>query len=271
MQRNVRASYVAAIEARKHAARLVKHAEAALTQSLGLDALDLSPSLHYSRPFRDLLAARRFDAEYFNPRYQRVLARLEKGAQTIGDVADSAERRFLPGLAEKGSTFNYIEIGSLTADGQAEAESIAVADAPTRAQCIVEPGDVITSTVRPIRRLSALINDEQRGFVCSSGFAVLHPKPGKDGVEPEVLLTYLRLPIICEIMDLHTTASMYPAIPVDRLLSIPISLPKQSVRDTIVEKVRASFAARRESARLLEQAKTTVENMILGNSSKNPR
>ena len=31
-------------------------------------------------------------------------------------------------------------------------------------------------------------------------------------IEPELLLVYLRLPLVCELLDLHTTASMYPAI-----------------------------------------------------------
>ncbi|MGA7933059.1 MAG: hypothetical protein WCA35_05890 [Kovacikia sp.] len=81
-------------------------------------------------------------------------------------------------------------------------------EAPSRAQWIVRKDDVITSTVRPIRRLTALIERNQDGYVCSSGFAVFQPAK----VQPEVLLVYLRLPIICEILDLHTTASMYPAI-----------------------------------------------------------
>ncbi len=89
-------------------------------------------------------------------------------------------------------------------------------EAPSRAQWIVKPNDVITSTVRPTRRLSALIKPEQDNYICSSGFAVL--KPTK--VEPEVLLVYFRSPIVCKILDLHTTASMYPAISTEDLLSI---------------------------------------------------
>jgi hypothetical protein len=52
---------------RKTATTAINDAERVLVQSLALESLDLSPSLHYSRPFRDLLAARRFGAEYFMP------------------------------------------------------------------------------------------------------------------------------------------------------------------------------------------------------------
>ena len=243
---------------RANATRHYAEAEALLLSSLGLNKLDLSPSLFYVRHYSDTTTAGRVDAEYFSPRYQRVLNHLRQGGQTIGEIAPLAERKF---LAEAGAAFSYIEIGNLVGNGEARAEVMDGGDAPSRAQWIVQPGDVISSTVRPIRRLSALISKEQAGHVCSSGFAVLHPT----GIEPEVLLVYLRLPIVCEILDLHTTASMYPAIPVEQLLRIPIALPAMSVRDRIVDKVRAAFAARREAARLLDEAKSAVERLILKN------
>ena len=85
-------------------------------------------------------------------------------------------------------------------------------------------------------------------------------KPTK--IEPEVLLVYLRSPIVCEILDLHTTASMYPAISTEDLLKIPIALPKESVRRKITEKLKESRRAQEQSKQLLEIAKTGVERAI---------
>lgn len=252
---------------KKQATETIESAETRLMEALGLDQLDLMPQKCYVRRFRDLQTEARFDAEYFNPKYQRIIKRLREGGRTLADVAPLSERAFDSVPRATGSTFRYIEIGSLTGEGEAESETLDVADAPSRAAWIVKPGDVITSTVRPIRRLSALVRDGQDGCVCSSGFAVLTPKAGADGIEPEVLLTYLRLPMIAELLDLHTTASMYPAIPIDRLLHIPIIVPDKSARKQIVAKVQEAMAARRESARLLEQAKKTVEEMIAGEAS----
>ncbi|MCG3138308.1 MAG: hypothetical protein HJJLKODD_02170 [Phycisphaerae bacterium] len=243
-------------------------AEARLMEALGLDQLDLSPQKTYTRRFKDLQAEARFDAEYFNPKYQRVIKKLRSSGLTLADVAPISQRVFNPTMRERGSTFNYIEIGSLTGDGEADAESLDVADAPSRAKWIVQRSDVITSTVRPIRSLSALIRPEQNGFVCSSGFAVLTPKSGAGGIEPEVLLTYLRLPIICELLDLNCTASMYPAIPEDRLMRVPFVVPDLRTRRAVVEKVRQSIEARREAARLLEHAKKTVEDLIAGGQKR---
>jgi len=249
---------------RERCRELIYQAESLLANSIGLTNLDLSESIFFERPFADLKAAERFDAEYFSPRYQRVLEILAKNGRAICDVADLAEIRFRPEKLKGSDTFQYIEIGSVRGDGLADSETVEVAEAPSRAQWIVEPGDIITSTVRPIRRLSALITPEQSGNVCSSGFAVLRPKP--DEIEPEVLLTFLRLPVICEILDLHTTASMYPAISTTRLMKIPIAVPNQSIRDEVVAKVRAALTARAEAARLLEAAKAEVERLVLKTS-----
>ena len=232
-------------------------AEALLESTLGLDKLDLRPRLFYERSYADVQTASRFDAEYFQPRMQNLIATLSRDRQTLGDVASLSKRQFRP---KAGSEFHYTEIGDVSGNGTADSNPIAGEDAPSRATWVVKPGDIISTTVRPIRRLSAIITDEQADHVCSSGFAVLTPK----GIAPELLLVYLRLPLVCELLDLHTTASMYPAIAAGDLMKIPIALPNNDTRRKIVTKVRESFDARRESLRLLDEAKTVVEKAILG-------
>jgi type I restriction enzyme M protein len=83
-------------------------------------------------------------------------------------------------------------------------------------------------------------------------------------VDPELLLVYLRLPLVCELLDLHTTASMYPAISTTSLMKIPIALPDGALRQRIVAKVQESFQTRREAYRLMEEAKNMIDKAILG-------
>lgn len=240
---------------------LIGAAENLLISAIGLNGHDLSPKLFYENKFSTLQAASRFDAEFFSPRYQRVLQVLSKDSSCLSTVANLNERRFQPEKMKSSDTFHYIEIGSVRGDGLADSETIEVSEAPSRAQWIVESGDVITSTVRPIRRLSALVTAKQSGYVCSSGFAVLRPKAGV--IEPEVLLTFLRLPIICEILDLQTTASMYPAISTTRLMEMPIVVPTSKTQKQIVSKVREALASHATSARLLDEAKSEIERQVL--------
>jgi hypothetical protein len=167
----------------------------------------------------------------------------------------------LPPLGEGtgvNAEFDYIEIGGVRSDGTAEAEKTPYAEAPSRATWVVRSGDVLTSMVRPIRRLSALVTPDQDGFVCSSGFVVLEPR----NVAAEVLLTYLRLPPVCELMDLHTSASLYPAISENDLLALPFPGIAEPVQAEIVASVRAAHQAKRRAQALLEAAKRAVEIAI---------
>ena len=136
-------------------------------------------------------------------------------------------------------------------------------EAPSRATWIVQGGDVVTSTVRPIRCLTGLVEPEQAGHVCSSGFAVLTPK----GIPSELLFAYLRLPVMCELMDLHTTASMYPAISTGDLMRLPFLLPDEETIRKVKQQVTAARAARREAHGLLERAKRAVEVAIEENEA----
>jgi type I restriction enzyme, S subunit len=131
-------------------------------------------------------------------------------------------------------------------------------EAPSRATWRVRAGDVLTSTVRPIRRLSALVMPEQDGCIASSGFVVLQPRE----IPAEVLLTYLRLPLFCELMDLHTSASLYPAISETDLLRLPFPNLHVATCNAIVQSGRSAHAARHRARTLLDRAKRAVEIAI---------
>lgn len=233
----------------------IRQAEQTLLHALGLDSWIPPEALSYERSSSDVFAVGRLDSQFFAPRVKQLLARLGRDGLTIADVAPARHTRFQP--AASGS-FDYIEIGSLGADGTAVAAAVPMAAAPSRATQHVRAGDVITSTVRPIRRLSALIAPEQDGAVCSSGFVVLEPL----SISGEVLLTYLRLPLVCELMDLHTSATMYPAISEADLLALPIPAIASSAQVSVQHAVLRSAQARQRATCLLNAAKRAVEIAI---------
>ena len=239
----------------KAAARLA-FAEQILLRALGLDRWCPPENLCYVRRASAVAAAARLDAEFFSPRTMQLLAMLGAGDLTIRDVAPPRHEEFR-GSGGPGE-FDYIEIGALRGDGTAGAERLPCAEAPSRAVWIVRPGDVVTSTVRPNRRLSALITSKQDGYVASSGFVVLRP----ERVASEVLLTYLRLPPVCEVLDLHTSASLYPAISEADLLKLPFPKLSKAVCNEVTDSVRAAHAARREAQAQLALAQRAVEVAI---------
>lgn len=230
-------------------------ADQTLLKTLGLEGWYPPHPLTYTRRTSEVFAERRIDSPYHSPRVRQLLELLASDNLRVGDVALPRHEEFVHGVRGE---FDYIEIGDLQSDGTAESNRLPQLEAPSRATWHVRSGDVLTSTVRPIRRLSAIITPEQDSIVCSSGFVVLAPQ----AVSSELLLTYLRLPQVCELMDLHTSASMYPAISEGDLLNLPIRRVPSDVERKIVSAVRSSHNARRVARNLLDRAKRAVEIAI---------
>ena len=254
-QQKIADIYHQTIAVENQSKRLLSKAEILLLHTLGLDTWTPPEALSYERSSQEAFALGRLDAEFFTPRVKQLLQRLEHDNLRIEDVAPVRHERFIP---ESAGTFDYIEIGSLSTSGTASMERMPMAEAPSRATQYVRTGDIITSTVRPIRRLSALIESEQDGAVCSSGFVVLQPKR----LSGEVLLSYLRLPLICELMNLYTSATMYPEISETDLLTLPIPAIAPEIQQRVQESVRHAVQSRQQATRLLDAAKRAVEIAI---------
>ena len=230
-------------------------AETALLSALGLAGWTPPEPLSYTARAADALSAARLDAQFYAPRIRALLDVLGRDGRSLSDIAKPRRDRF---SAKKCDTFHYIEIGDVEGGGGLGSTMLDATDAPSRATWHVRTGDVLTSTVRPIRRLSAIVAPDQDRYVASSGFAVLQPT----GVTPEVLMTFLRLPAICELMDLYASASMYPAISEADILGLPIPAFSAELSAAVTESVQSAFAARARSRALLSSAKRAVEIAI---------
>lgn len=237
------------------AASTMQAAEEVLLAALGLADWTPPEPLAYTARASDVFASGRFDARFYAPRIQALLDLLAVDGRTISDVADPRREKFRPDAC---AALDYIEISDIDGAGAATSTRLASEDAPSRATWHVRAGDIITSSVRPIRRLSAQITPEQEGFVCSSGFVVVTPRD----IAPEVLLTYLRLPVICELLDLFASASMYPAITDADIFNLPLPHIPDAVADQVTQNVIAAKAAKARAASLLEAAKRAVEIAI---------
>ena len=96
---------------------------------------------------------------------------------TIGDVAElNAES--LGTKTPRDHTFKYIDLSSVSHGSidMASLKQFRFADAPSRARRIVRDGDLLFGTVRPQLRSHARVVGD--GFVASTGFSVVRPKPG---------------------------------------------------------------------------------------------
>jgi hypothetical protein len=255
IQTNIQNFFKIAFDEKRHASQKMREAERVLLAAFGLADWTAPEPLTYGAKASDALAAGRLDARFFAPRIQALLNILSADGRSISDVAKPRREKFRP---EQHVTFDYIEISDMDGAGATDSTRLIATEAPSRATWHVRPGDIITSSVRPIRRLSAEIMPEQAGFVCSSGFVVVNPQD----IAPEVLLTYLRLPVICELLDLYASASMYPAITDADIFNLPMPELPDAVATQIVVHVQIARAAKARAAALLHAAKRAVEIAI---------
>ena len=75
------------------------------------------------------------------------------------------------------SFFYYIDLSSVDRDTHkiTETTKINSDNAPSRAQQIVNQGDILFGTTRPLLKRYCQITEEYHGQVCSTGFCVLRP------------------------------------------------------------------------------------------------
>lgn len=122
-----------------------------------------------------------------------------------------------------GNTFNYIELGTINSESnKADSNELFVSDAPSRATQYVNSGDLIIGTTRPNLKRFAIINDNQNGYVCSSGFQVIECS---DNYSLVFLLEILKSRVIYNVFENYVTGALYPAITSDVLFNLEIPIP----------------------------------------------
>ena len=68
--------------------------------------------------------------------------------------------------------------------------------------------------------------------------------------------------LVCELMDLHTSATMYPAISETDLLGLPIPAIDVKTQHVVQQSVRDAASSREKATHLLDAAKRAVEIAI---------
>lgn len=123
------------------------------------------------------------------------------------------------------STYRYIDLTSVNIETKAIAETTEIqsSNAPSRAQKLVEKGDVIFATTRPAQQRYCLIDDKHSGEVASTGYCVLRAK--KDVVLPKWILHWIASADFKIYVEENQSGSAYPAISDAKVKEFKIPIP----------------------------------------------
>ena len=136
------------------------------------------------------------------------------------------------------SIINYIDLSCVFRDGGIEPSSVEkfeVSTAPSRAQRIVNTGDVLVATVRPNLRAVAWVSSKENGWVASTGFAVLRAQNETDSL---FLFGLALTEAFTKYLALRAIGSNYPAVRNSDIKSFPIPLEIYRNRQEISQVVR---------------------------------
>ena len=245
---------------RQSADALYKQAEDELLQELGLKDYIPQNKKCFIKNLSEVEAAERFDAEYFQPKYEAVIEKLrgyKGGCDVLGNVFDNVKQSF---KIESNKKYNYVEIGDVNvSDGIITCNEVVGAELPANAKFVLSEGDVVVSQVRPYRGAIAIVNKD--GYVGSGAFSVLHEKKNSV-VNKETLFVFLRTSLMLDFSLRFNTGTSYPVITNNDILNFDIPLFPQSIQQSLSSKIQQSFANREKSLQLLELAKKAVEVAI---------
>ena len=171
----------------------------------------------------------------------------------IGRVCQINPKSGNPTELYPGSYFNYIDI-SCVENGTGKflgANRTETNDAPSRARRLVEPGDVLISTVRPNLRAFAILADAPARAIASTGFAVLRPKPQQ--LLSDFLINLIREDAVVAQMIGMMGRGSYPSINQTDVASIQIPLPSLEVQKKIVAEIEGY-------QKVIDGARAVVDN-----------
>lgn len=133
--------------------------------------------------------------------------------------------------------FRYIDISAVT-PGRVEWANVPELEfrqAPSRARRLVRPGDTLFCTVRPGLQAHAHADwQQQNGFVCSTGFAVLHPRHSKSS--RFVFHTVFGDAVVEQVRRLEIGSS-YPAVNETDLSKIILHIPESPVHQARIAEI----------------------------------
>lgn len=259
IQRKIKDCFVSANDLRLKAKAAYDDASNYLNLILGLNHLVLTEQSTTQKRFKDIKVSDRFDAEYYQPKYEQIVQHIVKypqGCDTIGNLFFIRDRNYIP-VPDR--TYQYIELSNVGSDGSITGHTEALGDnLPSRARRIVNSGDIIVSSLEGSLQSCALISDEYNNAICSTGFYVLSPK----NINAETALVLFKSLPIQSLMARACSGSIMAAMSTLEFANIKLPKIDDHAQTQIKKIIHESIALKKESVRLLNLAKSAVEVAI---------
>ncbi|MFZ2970733.1 MAG: hypothetical protein WA063_06300 [Minisyncoccia bacterium] len=233
--------------------------EQLLLSELGLLEWKPKHKLDFVKNYSDTQKAERFDAEYFQPKYEEIIEAVKKyknGFDELGNLVKIKDKNFTPKDKE---TYKYIELANISSNGEINGymENFGN-ELPSRARRKIAKGDVITSSIEGSLESIAIITENWTNALCSTGFFAVN----SDKINSETLLVLLKTQVGQMQLKKGCKGTILTAISKDELSKIVLPKIDFEIQKQIKEKIIEMYETKHLSKSLLEIAKRGVEMAI---------
>jgi restriction endonuclease S subunit len=260
IQNKIANQVLKAIKLHQESEVFYSQAENLLLEELELKDFKIEDDLSYIVNLSEVKSAHRADAEYFQPKYEKLIERIKKyGAAPLLDLVQNVTARFNP-KSQPNKTFQYVELSNINSsvgiiDGFSK---VSGNEAPSRAKRVLKPHDVILSSVEGSLEKVALVAKEQDGYLASNGFFQFRSKD----TLPEVLLVLAKSLVLKMQFEKETAGTILTAVPKEAIKNVVVPRINKPIQQKIADLVQKSHEARKKAKELLEKVKQKVEELI---------
>lgn len=248
-----------------------QQAENLLLEELGLENFVVEDDLSFVVNLSDVKNAKRVDAEYFQPKYERVILKIRSRiAQPLGKISTLVGHSTQPPYDEQGSVAVLAQkhmkrgllIDTSAFDNYTNETLIKKGDM----KFILREGDVLVSSAGGPGLTCVWTSKDKERAIPGSFVTVVRFRNELDPLYAGVFMNSLAGKLQFERNYSGSVQQyVYPA----KIKEILIPVLPKSIQGKIADLVRKSHEARKKSKELLEEAKRKVEEMVEKGSEKN--
>ena len=238
-----------------------QHAEITLLHALGLEGWQPPEPLTYTSSASEAFAANRIDSDFFAPARTAAIAALAAlPHRLLKERCDSIREMFdpiSPGEITEVRNFDITDALKPALDDSKEPVPVEELGSMKK---LMKTGDLAVSRLRwYLKEIAVVRTTPEVPTVGSSEFIVLRPHAG---VDPEVLMVFLRSFPVQTILKYCQEGNQHPRFHESNLLSIPVPDVLIENSAVITQHIRAAHTARHQARELLDRAKRAVEIAI---------
>ena len=270
-QNNFEWLYNQAQDIKKKSENIYIQAQTLLLSELGL--LDWKPKhqLSFVKNFSDTQNAGRFDAEYFQPKYEEIVKAIKGykgGWDILENLCELVGHPSNPPYADtedKDKTFIVTQkhLGDFSLNDEFWKDEVALYTTQEflhkNTQYILQQGDVLLYSVGAYIGKANIYTENIKATIGS--FLTLIRTKGEI-LNPFYLMSFLNTDIGIAISKQHQRGMAQQYLYPYDIRNFPIPLLAKEIQNQIQKKITESFKLRKQSKQLLEAAKTAVEMAI---------